>query len=74
MFSLIFANNTVHYKVSYDPDYAPYSYDIDNKPNGLLIDIFKAWGKVNNVEVEFVNGKNWDNAINLAKIGKVDFF
>ena len=74
LFSLIFANNTVHYKVSYDPDYAPYSYDIDNNPNGLLIDIFKAWGKVNNVEVEFVNGKNWDNAINLAKIGKVDFF
>ncbi|MEA2050941.1 MAG: hypothetical protein U9O56_09460 [Campylobacterota bacterium] len=29
------------YKVSYDPDYAPYSYTVDEKPYGLFIDIFK---------------------------------
>jgi PAS domain S-box-containing protein len=72
--SFALANPKVHYKVSYDPDYAPYSYNIDNKPNGLLIDIYKEWGKANNIEVEFVNGKTWDNAITLAKNGKVDFF
>ena len=61
-------------KVSYDPDYAPFSFTVYNKPQGLLIDIYKAWGKANNIDVEFINGKNWDDALELTKQGKADFF
>ena len=65
---------TNNFKVSYDPDYAPFSYSQDGKPQGLLIDYWKLWAKKNNYSIDFVNGKLWDDAINLAKDRKVDFF
>lgn len=74
LFSLVAASVTQHFKVSYDPDYAPYSYNVKGKPYGLFIDIYRVWAKKNGYEIQFVNGKTWDNAIDLAKRGKVDFF
>jgi ABC-type amino acid transport substrate-binding protein/serine phosphatase RsbU (regulator of sigma subunit) len=73
LFILGFANSV---KISYDPDYAPFSYQDknSNKPYGLLIDIYKEWGKVTGNKIIFVNGKTWKNAIELAKKGKVDYF
>jgi len=60
------------FSVSYDPDYAPFCYG--ENPQGILIDIWKLWGKKNGYDIKFVNGKTWENAIQLAKDGKVDFF
>ena len=66
-----FADN---YKVSYDPDYEPYTYSIDHKPYGLLIDILNIWAEENNHTLEFIEAKTWDDAIALVKDEKVDFF
>jgi len=61
-------------KVSYDPDYAPLSYSINNQAHGLLIDIWKLWGQKNSCKIEFVKAKDWDSAIELVKKGDVDLF
>ncbi len=63
-----------HFKVAYDPDYAPFSYNQANKPHGLLIDIWKLWAKQNNYTIEFIDGKLWDDALELVKNKEVDFF
>ena len=74
LFSIsIFAKET-NFKISYDPDYAPFSYKQDDKPAGLLIDIWKLWAKYNNYTIEFVDGVIWDNALNLVKNEEVDYF
>lgn len=62
------------FKVSYDPDYAPFSYAIDGKPYGLLIDIWRLFAKENHHTITFVKAKDWDDAIALAKEHKVAFF
>ena len=62
------------FSVSYDPDYAPFSYTVKDKPYGLFIDIWKLWAKKNNHQLKFIKAKQWDDAINLAKTKKVDFF
>lgn len=66
--------NQVDFKISYDPNYAPFSYKQDNVEAGLYIDIWKAWAKHNNYKIEFVDGQLWDDAIHLVKENKVDFF
>lgn len=62
------------FKVSYDPDYAPFSYIQNGKPEGLFIDFWKLWAQKNQYKITFVNGQFWDNAIDLVKNKKVDFF
>ncbi|MFA6740038.1 MAG: transporter substrate-binding domain-containing protein [Arcobacteraceae bacterium] len=71
--TFLFAKET-SFKISYDPNYAPFSYKQEGKAAGLLIDIWKLWAKYNNYTVEFVDGILWDDAINLVKNKKVDFF
>ena len=58
----IFAKET-SFKISYDPNYAPFSYKQDDKAAGLLIDIWKLWAKYNNYSIEFV-----DNHFELINI------
>jgi len=62
------------FTVSYDPDYAPFSYEKNGKVQGLFIDIWKLWAKTNNYNLKFINGGTWENALLLAKNSKVDFF
>jgi serine phosphatase RsbU (regulator of sigma subunit)/ABC-type amino acid transport substrate-binding protein len=62
------------FKVSYDPDYAPFSYSVENKAYGLFIDIWELWAKKNGHTVTFIQARSWDDAIALAREGKVDFF
>ena len=64
----------VDFRISYDPDYAPFSYNKDGVEAGLYIDIWKLWAKYNNYKIEFVNGELWDNAIKMAQTKEVDFF
>jgi len=71
LIAILFART---FTVSYDPDYAPFTYQNDEHINGLLIDIWKLWAKKNGYKIKFVNGRTWENAINLAKTGEVDFF
>jgi signal transduction histidine kinase len=63
-----------NFKISYDPNYAPFSYKQDNQAAGLLVDIWKLWAKHNNYNVEFVDGVLWEDAIKLVKDKEVDFF
>jgi signal transduction histidine kinase len=63
-----------NFKISYDPNYAPFSYKQDNQAAGLLVDIWKLWAKHNNYNVEFVDGILWEDAIKLVKDKEVDFF
>ena len=73
LLSSLFANQT-NFKISYDPNYAPFSYNQDEKPEGLFIDIWKLWAKYNNYNIEFVDGVLWNDALNLVKNKEVDFF
>ena len=73
LLSSLFANQT-NFKISYDPNYAPFSYNQDEKPEGLFIDIWKLWAKHNNYNIEFVDGVLWNDALNLVKNKEVDFF
>ena len=74
LFSIsIFAKET-NLKISYDPNYAPFSYKQDDKAAGLFIDIWELWAKYNNYTIEFVDGVIWNNALDLAKNKEVDFF
>ena len=70
-YSMLFAKS---FSVSYDPDYAPFSFAQDNKAYGLLVDIWKEWADTNHYDISFVKAKSWDDAIDLARDGKVDFF
>ena len=69
-----YAEPKKHFYVSYDPDYAPFTYLAKNSPEGLLIDYWKLWAKRNNYKISFINGGTWKNATLLAKEKKVDFF
>jgi len=63
------------FTISYDPDYAPFSYsNEDNKTYGLLIDIWQEWADTNHHQIKFIKAKSWNDAINMAKESKVDFF
>ncbi len=72
--NILNASSPKYFTVSYDPDYAPFSYLENGHPEGLLIDYWNLWAEKNNYKIKFVNGKLWDNAINLARTGRVDFF
>ncbi len=74
LFTVSAFGHKTHFTISYDPDYAPFSYTQQGKPYGLLIDIWELWAKKNNYTIEFVNAGVWDNAIDLTKNKKVDFF
>ncbi len=73
-FSVFLYAQNKELKVSFDPDYAPFSYIEKDKPEGLLIEYWKLWAEKNNYKIKFVNGKLWNNAIDLLKKGHVDFF
>jgi C4-dicarboxylate-specific signal transduction histidine kinase/ABC-type amino acid transport substrate-binding protein len=66
--------NQTQFKVSYDPDYAPFSYELNGKAEGLFVDFWRLWAEENHYNIKFINGVTWDNSINLAKEKKVDFF
>ncbi len=74
LFSISLFAKEADFKISYDPNYAPFSYKQDDKPAGLFIDIWKLWANYNNYTIEFVDGVLWDNAISLVRDKKVDFF
>lgn len=52
----VFAD-TKTFKVSFDPDYAPFSYVSQGKEQGLLVDIWKLWAKTNDYKIIFINAK-----------------
>ena len=74
LFTISLFAKEADFKISYDPNYAPFSYKQDDKPAGLFIDIWKLWASYNNYTIEFVDGVLWENAISLVKNKEVDFF
>ena len=62
------------FTVSYDPDYAPFSFSQDEKAYGLFVDIWKLWAKNNHHTLKFVKADNWDDALHMVQTDKVDFF
>ncbi|MEJ8553052.1 MASE3 domain-containing sensor histidine kinase [Tepidibacter sp. Z1-5] len=58
-------------KITVIREWKPFSYlDSEGNPNGILIDFWKAWGKANNVEVEFKDPTCWAQSIELIKNGE----
>ncbi len=46
--------NPQNIKITVISEWKPFSYlDLEGNPKGILIDFWKAWGRANNVEVEF---------------------
>ncbi len=61
------------YIVSSDGNYSPFSMvNIEGKPAGLFIDIWKAWAKKEGVEVKFIFN-TWLKSIKVVKEGLADF-
>ncbi|WFD12290.1 MASE3 domain-containing sensor histidine kinase [Tepidibacter hydrothermalis] len=58
-------------KITVVSGWKPFSY-LDSQGNlkGILIDFWKAWGKANNVEVEFGSPTSWSNSLELIKSGE----
>ena len=65
-----YAEPKKHFSVSYDPDYAPFTYLAKNVPKGLLIDYWKLWAEKNNYEISFKNGKHGKMQLYLLKMKK----
>lgn len=74
IFCITLSAKDADFRISYDPDYAPFSYNKDGIEAGLYIDIWKLWAKYNNYKIEFINAQLWDNAIKMAQTKEVDFF
>lgn len=74
LFTTSLFSKQTNFTISYDPDYAPFSYKQNDKPNGLFIDIWKLWAKENNYKIKFISGGTWDKSLDLVKNSKVDFF
>jgi len=68
----LFSNVTQPLIITGDKDYAPYTYiDSENNAQGLLVDIWKEWAKVNEVPVIF-ELKEWNESIDAIKNKKAD--
>ena len=69
--NFIFAKESV--SVAIDPEYAPLSYrSFEGKPEGLLVEFWKLWGKKSGYDVKFKFYK-WDDTLKNVKDGKVIF-
>ena len=56
--------------IAHDANYPPFSYlDESNQPKGYLIDIWRAFGKANSVEIEFKLG-TWQESLDMVKNGE----
>jgi len=68
----LFSNPDKTLIITGDKDYAPYTYlDSENRPQGFLVDIWKEWGKVNEIPIKF-ELKEWTQSIEAIKNGQAD--
>ncbi|SHK15791.1 PAS domain S-box-containing protein [Tepidibacter formicigenes DSM 15518] len=71
--SQVIVENPKKIKVAAISDWKPFSYlDLEGNSKGILIDFWKAWGRVNNVEVKFIMETSWTKTLELIKYGKAD--
>ena len=56
--------------IAHDANYPPFSYlDESNQPKGYLIDIWRAFGKANSIEIQFKLG-TWQESLDMVKNGE----
>ena len=68
----LFSNVTQPLIITGDKDYAPYTYlDSENKAQGLLVDVWKEWARVNNIALRF-ELKEWSQSIDAIKNKQAD--
>ncbi|PHS37849.1 MAG: hypothetical protein COB07_09900 [Sulfurovum sp.] len=68
----LFSNITKPLVITGDKDYAPYTYlDSEKKAQGLLVDIWKEWSRVNDIPVKFAL-KEWTESIDAIKNKEAD--
>ena len=59
-------------KIVYNPSTPPLKFtDVDNQPNGMLIDIWKFWAQRNNIKIEFIEA-SWKETLQMVKDGRAD--
>lgn len=58
--------------VAIDATYAPMSFVAPNdKPEGILVELWRLWSQQTGIEVEFVHG-TWEHTLEMVKSGKAD--
>jgi len=58
--------------IAHDANYPPFSFiDESGSPKGYLIDIWRAFGKANSVEIKFKLG-TWQESLDMVKNGEAD--
>jgi PAS domain S-box-containing protein len=69
IFAITFLNANATIKIVYNGGTPPLKFtDANNKPNGMIIDIWKLWAKKTNQKIEFIE-TSWDNTIDMIKEG-----
>jgi len=59
-------------KIVYNSDTPPLKFTtVQNKANGLIIDIWRLWAKRNNIQVQFIEAP-WDKTLSMIKTGQAD--
>jgi len=59
-------------RVSNELDWPPFDYTLRGTPRGYSIDVIKIIAEMTGLEVEFINGYNWQELIDQFKAGKLD--
>lgn len=67
--SLYFKNKTL--KVAVADSIIPYQFEDKNMATGLVIDTWRLWAQVNNVDIEFVLS-DWDTSLENVEAGRAD--
>jgi ABC-type amino acid transport substrate-binding protein/nitrogen-specific signal transduction histidine kinase len=52
--------------------WAPYNFNINGKPQGLVVDFMKLLGRKLDLKIRFVSGYSWNEFLQLIKEGRID--
>jgi PAS domain S-box-containing protein len=58
--------------VANELDWPPFDFVDENKPAGYSIDLINLIAKKTGLKIDFVNGYNWNELINMFKEGEID--
>lgn len=66
------ADQPVRLVIAHDAGYPPFSFlDQDGEPTGYLIDLWRAFGRENNIEIAFLLG-SWQQSLDMVMDGRAD--
>jgi len=70
IYTISYSNDTI--KIVYNTGTPPLKFtDVNNKPNGMFIEIWKLWAQKNNLQIEFIES-SWEETLQMIKDGRAD--